>query len=97
MGRLLAGVSTSYGWLNTLIDAVIGLINPILIVASVAGIVYAIWVGVKFVKADDKTKRDEAKQHLIMVIVGIVVVVLLIALFYFLAYNIDNIISQTQF
>lgn len=95
MRNLLAEINTNYPWLNTLIQAVLNFVNPILIVASVAGIIYAIWVGIKFVKADEKNEREEAKQKLIMVIVGIVVVILLIALFYFLAYNIDNILQQT--
>lgn len=95
MGNLL--VSTGYNWLDTLVGAVLNLINPILIVASVAGIIYAIWVGIKFVRADEKTQREEAKQKLIMVIVGVVVIILLIALFYFLAFNIQNIIQETKF
>lgn len=77
-------------WLKTLIDAVTGIINPILIVVATAGIVYAIWVGVKFVKAEDKSARDEAKSKLIYVIVGIVVTALLIAVFYWLAYAIRS-------
>lgn len=89
-------VSTGYGWLDTLVGAVLNFVNPILIVASVAGIIYAIWVGIKFVKADEKNEREEAKSKLIMVIVGIVVVILLIALFYFLAFNIDTILGQTR-
>ncbi len=97
MSSLLASqFNTGYGWLDTLLSAVINLINPILIVVSVAGIIYAIWVGIKFVKADEKQEREEAKSKLIMVIVGIVVVVLLVALFYFLAYNIEDIIRQSQ-
>lgn len=94
---LAAAIKTGYKWLDTLVGAALNFINPILIVASVAGIIYAIWVGIKFVKADEKQEREEAKQKLIMVIVGIVVIVLLIALFYFLAFNIDTIINQTRF
>lgn len=97
MNTLLAEIETGYGWLNTLVGAVLNLINPILIVAAVAGIIYAIWVGIKFVKADEKNEREEAKSKLIMVIVGIIVVILLIALFYFLAFNIGTIINQTRF
>lgn len=96
MSNFLA-IETGYKWLDTLVGATLNLINPILIVAAVAGIVYAIWVGIKFVKADEKTEREEAKSKLIMVIVGVVVVVLLIALFYFLAFNIGDIIQQTRF
>lgn len=76
------------GWVNTLINAVYKVIGPILLVVATAGIIYAIVVGVKFVRAEDKNEREEAKQKLIYVIVGIVVTAVLIALFYFLAYAI---------
>lgn len=82
--------STSIGWLNTLINAVIGVVNPILIVACVAGIIYAVVVGIKFVKADDKSARDEAKQKLLHVIIGIVVTLILIAVFFWLAHAISS-------
>lgn len=90
MSTLLVEIDTGIEWLNTLLKAVINIINPILILVAVAGIVYAIVVGVKFAKADEKNERDEAKQKLIYVIVGIVVTGLLIALFYFLALNIGE-------
>ena len=78
------------GWVNTLTNAVSNVINPILILAATAGIIYAVVVGIRFVKADDKSARDEAKQKLIFVIIGIVVTLILIALFYWLAYAIRN-------
>lgn len=74
------------GWLQTLLDALTKIINPILILVATAGIVYAVVVGIKFAKADDKNEREEAKQKLIYVIVGIVVTAILIALFYWLSY-----------
>ncbi len=87
MNTIMAA-GTGIGWLDTLINAVIGLINPILIVCCVAGIIYAIVVGIKFVRADEKGERDEAKQKLIYVIIGIVVTLLLIAVFFWLAHAI---------
>ena len=73
-------------WLETLLSAVTNVVSPILIVAATAGILYAIVVGVKFVKADTKEEREEAKHKLITVIVGVVVTAVLIAVFYWLAY-----------
>ncbi len=71
-------------WLTSLLNALTNIVNPILIVAATAGIIYAVWVGIKFVKADEKNEREEAKQKLITVIIGVVVTGVLIALFYFL-------------
>lgn len=77
-------------WVTTLTNAMTNVINPILIVVATAGIIYAVWVGIKFVRAEDKSARDEAKAKLISVIVGIVVTGLLIALFYWLSYAMAN-------
>lgn len=77
-------------WLEVILDALTNFIGPILIVVAVAGLVYAIVVGIRFAKADDKSAREEAKQKLIYVIVGIVVTIVLIALFYFLEYAIRS-------
>ena len=83
-------------WVNDLTNAITNILNPILILVAVAGIIYAIVVGVKFVRADEKGQRDEAKQKLIYVIVGIVVTFLLIALFYWIKANIGNWIGSLQ-
>lgn len=93
MSTLLVDFGTGIGWLETILNAIINIINPILILVAVAGIVYAIVVGVKFAEADEKNEREEAKQKLIYVIVGIVVTGLLIALFYYLAYNMSDIMA----
>ena len=71
-------------WVTALMNAVTNIINPILILVATAGIIYAIVVGVKFAKAEDKSQRDEAKQKLITVIIGIVVTAVLILLFIWL-------------
>ena len=47
--NMLLGVKTGIAWLDTLVAAVMNVINPILILVAVAGIVYSIVVGVKFV------------------------------------------------
>ena len=90
LNMLLAEAIDLPGWLETLIKAVKNVIGPILIVAATAGVLYAIVVGVKFVKADTKEEREEAKQKLITVIVGVVVTLVLIVAFYWLAYAIQH-------
>lgn len=77
-------------WAVTLSTALKNVINPILILIATAGIIYAIVVGIKFVKAEDKSQRDEAKAKLISVIIGIAVTAALIALFYWLTWALQN-------
>lgn len=75
----------TFGWVDTLVTVAKNVLIPILTLVAIAGVIYAIVVGVKFVRAEDKTQRDEAKQKLITVIVGIVVTAVLIVLFLWLA------------
>lgn len=77
-------------WVGTLITAVNNILNPVLIVACLVGIIYAIWVGITFAKADSSDQRKEAKQKLITVIIGIVAAIALIILFYWLMYMIQH-------
>ena len=79
-------LATATDWTRTLSNALKNVINPILILVATAGIIYAIVVGIKFVKADEKGQRDEAKAKLISVIIGIAVTAALIALFYWLTW-----------
>lgn len=73
-------------WLETLVNTLKNIINPILILVALAGVIYAIVVGVKFARADEKGEREEAKKKLITVIIGIVVTGVLIMLFFWI-YN----------
>lgn len=86
----LADASTGIPWLDTLVEAVHNFVGPVLIVAAAAGIIYSVVVGVKFVKADNKEQREEAKKKLISVIIGIVVTIILVGLFYWLEWAIIN-------
>jgi uncharacterized membrane protein len=86
MNLFMATTAVIPPWLETLLNAVTKVIAPILVVVATAGILYSIVVGVKFVKADNKEQREEAKQKLITVIIGIVVTCILIVLFYWLAW-----------
>ncbi|MBR1988047.1 MAG: hypothetical protein IKA36_03300 [Clostridia bacterium] len=77
--------TTTDTWVDELTGALRKLITPILALLAAAGVIYAIVVGIRFVKADDKSARDEAKQKLITVIIGIGVTLVLIALFLWLS------------
>ena len=90
MNMLLGEVDSGITWVDTLCDAVFKIINPMLILVAIAGICYAILVGIKFARAEDKSQRDEAKQKLITVIIGVAVTGILILVFYWLATNIGS-------
>ncbi|MFQ6773140.1 MAG: hypothetical protein ACLRFG_01530 [Clostridia bacterium] len=68
-------------WFVELIDAIQKWVTPLLILACAAGAIWAIVLGVKMAQADDKSKRDEAKDNLINVIIALVAVIALILIF----------------
>jgi len=53
----------------------------VLAVVGVAGVIYSIYLGVKLARAEDQSKRDEAKKHLITVVIAIVVTLVLVVFF----------------
>jgi len=78
--QMLANIAET--WETKVVSAVNNILVPILIIACSVGMVWAIVVGIKMMKADDKTKRDEAKANLINIAISIVAIAVLIGLFY---------------
>lgn len=81
----LAGEETatkSNEWYDIIGNVIDNIIGPILIIFCSIGIIYAVVIGVKMMKAEDKTAREENKARLINLAISIVAVIALIALFY---------------
>lgn len=85
--NLLAAADT---WATKIGDAVDKILVPVLIIACSVGMIYAIVVGIKMMKADDKSARDEAKAKLINIAISIVAIAVLIGLFYALRSWLNN-------
>ncbi len=73
--------SKDYSWLNELFNALNPILYAIMAVVGAAGAIYAIILGVNLAKAEDTSKRDEAKKHLITVLVSVAVTIALIIFF----------------
>ena len=78
--QLLANVAET--WQTKVVGAVNKILIPLLVIACAVGMVWAIIVGIKMIKADDKSKRDENKQQLINIAISLVATAVLIGLFY---------------
>ena len=50
-------------------------------ISGAAGSVYAIVLGINLARADDQSKRDEAKKRLITTIIAVAVTILLVVFF----------------
>ena len=80
MNLLLANDATY--WATKIFDTLESFLIPILIVLCGVGLIWAVVVGVKMIKAEDKNARDENKARLINIAITIVAVIALIAVFY---------------
>ena len=88
--------STAKTWSTKIMGAVDNILVPILIIACSVGMVWAIVVGIKMMKADDKSARDEAKAKLINIAISIVAIAVLIGLFYALMKWLDDNPTKAQ-
>lgn len=76
----LLGVAND--WKTKIMNAVDDILVPILVIACSIGMIYAVIVGIKMMKAEDKNAREENKARLINIAISIVAIAVLIALFY---------------
>lgn len=79
------GKENAWEWVDTVVNAILTVLWPILIIVSAAGMIYAVIIGINMARADSTDKREEAKKRLINVIIGIAVVIALILLFQLVA------------
>lgn len=71
----------NYTWLTNLFAVLYPLLYAIMAVASAAGAVYAVVLGINLARAEDQSKRDEAKKRLITTIIAVAVTILLVVFF----------------
>ncbi|MBQ7579542.1 MAG: hypothetical protein IJT25_03335 [Clostridia bacterium] len=63
-------VNSAYETFKTVVSWVM----PVIIgVVGLFAIIYAVILGVKYAKAEDTEKREEAKKHLVAAVIGVVV------------------------
>lgn len=79
--RLLAE-SFAKTWQGKVTNAVSSILVPLLVIGCSVGMIYAVIVGIKMMKAEDKNAREENKARLINIAISIVAVAILIGLFY---------------
>ena len=76
----LLGVAET--WQTKVENAVTKILVPLLVIACSIGVIWAIVLGIKMMKADNKEQREENKAKLINIAISIVAVAVLISLFY---------------
>ena len=53
-------------------------------IVGLAAVFYSVYLGIQLARAEDQSKREEAKKHLITVIIAIVVTLVLVIFFLYL-------------
>ena len=77
---LLAQATDLYGIADGMNDLMKKILGPVLTVIGVMAIVYAIYLGVMYAKAEDANKRKEVQGRLIGACVGAVIIVVAVTL-----------------
>lgn len=84
-------------WMAEILGGVAGFVDailtPILFLVAIAGIIYAIILGVNYSKAETTDKKEEAKKRIINAIIGMVVMLVLIIVLKIFAANVDSVIT----
>ena len=79
--KIFGGDQTKIEAANSVMNVVQMVLWIVLAIVGAAGIIYSIYLGVRLATAEDQGKRDEAKKHLITVIIAIVVTLVLVVFF----------------
>ena len=79
--------NAGFGWLGPIVKVIDSMFWPVLIIVAAAGAIWVIVLAVNLARAETADKATEAKKRLINVVIALVsVIVLVIALSFFVAY-----------
>ncbi len=93
MSNLLGGIfnptaenfPNGFSWLYPIAKFLDNAIIPIIIIVSILGAIWIIWIGVQLAKAEDPSKANDQKKKLINVVIALIAVIVFIFLFTFIA------------
>ncbi len=85
-----------YAWLKSLFSVLEPLLYAIMAVASAAGAIYAVILGINLARAEDQSKRDEAKKRIITTVIAVAVTIALVLFFNLLLPEILNSLGFTK-
>lgn len=77
----LASEYETLSWVGDLFKYLYPVLYAILAVVGAAGVIYAVVLGVQLAKAEDQSKRDDAKKRLVTTIIAVAVTLVLIIFF----------------
>jgi H+/Cl- antiporter ClcA len=72
---------SEFAWLGTIFNTITIVMYVIMGLVGAAGAIYAIYLGIQLARAEDQSKRDDAKKHLITVFIAVAVTIVLVLFF----------------
>lgn len=87
VGSGFAGNSTMNSIAGKIQQIMQSIVSPILVVIGAAGMIYAVILGVNYIKAETPDKRKEAQGRLIGAIIGVVIILAGIAICQFVPWS----------
>ena len=73
-------IDPKFKFMITICNALNSLLWPLLIIVASVGSIYAVFLGINMAKAEDSSKRDEARKRLINTIIAMAITVVIIIL-----------------
>ncbi len=70
-----------YAWVGDVFGPISIVMYILMGLVGAAGAVYAIYLGIMLAKAEDQSKREEARKHLITVLIAVACTVVLVLFF----------------
>ncbi len=70
-----------YYWVGNIMQPISIVLYVLMGLVAAAGAIYAIYLGIQLARADEQGKRDEAKKHLITVLIAVAITVVFILFF----------------
>lgn len=72
---------SDYTWMGDIFNTISIVLYIIMGIVGAAGAIYAIYLGIQLARADEQSKRDDAKKHLITVLIAVAVTIVLVLFF----------------
>lgn len=83
------------GWVSTFSGIIFQVLKWAAVLVAAAGTIYAIILGVNMARADSKEKREEAKQRIVYTLIGVVICIVLIIVFFYVSNHIEEWLTKS--
>ena len=77
-------------WVKNFVNIIFDILGWVAVLVAAAATIYAVILGINMARADSAEKREEAKQRIVYTLIGVLICIVLIIVFFFVANNIES-------